>query len=120
MKEVLPPSYVNTPVTVAYAEIDDALIVTITRILGLCWAYDYERTPTLTPEQLADLRTKTAASIDRIRDERDWLPDPGPLCDWCEFKEICPVFRKQETEEAQDADAPAGEAAPAKDQLRLI
>jgi len=54
VKGVLPPSYVNTPVTVAYAEIDDALIVTMTRILGLCWAYDYERTPALTPEQLAE------------------------------------------------------------------
>jgi hypothetical protein len=24
------------------------------RILGLCWTCDYERTPALTPEQLAD------------------------------------------------------------------
>ena len=34
MKGVLPPSYVNTPVSIAYARVDDALIVTMTRILG--------------------------------------------------------------------------------------
>jgi hypothetical protein len=47
VKGVLPPSYVNTPVAIVYAEADDALIVTMTRLLGLCWAYDYERTPAL-------------------------------------------------------------------------
>ena len=55
MSTALPPSYVNTPVAVAYAEVDDALVVTMVRILGLCWAYDYERTPALTPEQAAEL-----------------------------------------------------------------
>jgi hypothetical protein len=65
VKGVLPPSYVNTPVTIAYAEVDDALIVTMTRILGLCWAYDYERTPSLTPEQLADLTGRPRSTLYR-------------------------------------------------------
>lgn len=43
MKPALPPSYVNTPVSIAYAEVDGALIVTMTRILGLCCSHDYER-----------------------------------------------------------------------------
>ena len=30
MKPPLPPSYVNTPVPIAYAQVDDALIVTMT------------------------------------------------------------------------------------------
>ena len=65
MKGRLPPSYVNTPVTVAYAEIDDALIVTMTRILGLCWAYDYERTPALTPEQLTEFTGRPRSTLYR-------------------------------------------------------
>jgi len=65
VKGVLPPSYVNTPVAVAYAETDDALIVTMTRILGLCWAYDYERTPPLTPEQLADFTGRPRSTLYR-------------------------------------------------------
>ena len=65
MKGALPPSYVNTPVTIAYAEADDALIVTMTRILGLCWAYDYERTPALTPEQLTEFTGRPRSTLYR-------------------------------------------------------
>lgn len=65
MKTALPPSYVNAPVSVAYAEVDDALIVTMIRILGLCWAYDYERTPALTPEQVANLTGRAHSTLYR-------------------------------------------------------
>ena len=65
MKGALPPSYVNTPVTIAYAEADDALIVTMTRILGLCWAYDYERTPILTPEKLTEFTGRPRSTLYR-------------------------------------------------------
>ena len=65
MKGALPPTYVNTPVTIAYAEADDALIVTMTRILGLCWAYDYERTSALTPEQLTEFTGRPRSTLYR-------------------------------------------------------
>ncbi len=65
MTAALPPSYVNTPVPIAYAEVDDALIVTMIRILGLCWAYDYERTPALTPEQVAELTGRARSTLYR-------------------------------------------------------
>ena len=77
MKPPLPPSYVNTPVPIAYAGVDDALIVTMTRILGLCWAHDYERTPALTPDQLADLtgrpRTTLYRHLGMLEKELGWL-----------------------------------------------
>jgi DNA-binding MarR family transcriptional regulator len=65
VKPTLPPSYVNTPVAIAYADVDDALIVTMTRILGLCWAYDYERSPALTPEQLAEFTGRPRSTLYR-------------------------------------------------------
>ena len=65
MKPALPPSYVNTPVPITYAEVDDALIVTMTRILGLCWAHNYEQTPALTPEQLAELTSRPRSTLYR-------------------------------------------------------
>jgi DNA-binding transcriptional ArsR family regulator len=65
VKSALPPSYVNTPVAIAYAEVDDALIVTMTRILGLCWAYNYECSPALTPEQLAELTGRPRSTLYR-------------------------------------------------------
>jgi putative RecB family exonuclease len=91
--------------------------------IRLVWHYllsNQRRTSARTAEQLTKLRAKTVASIDRIRGETDWLPSPGPLCDWCEFKEVCPVFRKHEPDAAEVSGAPAEESAPAKDQPRLI
>ena len=76
MKGPLPPSYVNMPVSVAYAEADDALIVTMTRILGLCWAYDYERTPVLTPEQLTEFTGRPRSTLYRhlkLLREMQWI-----------------------------------------------
>ncbi len=72
-----PPSYVNTPVPIAYAEADDALIVTMTRILGLCWRHDYERTPPLTPDELGELvgrpRTTLYRHLAILEKELGWL-----------------------------------------------
>ena len=76
MKAALPPSYVNAPVPVAYAEADDALIVTMILIMGLCWAYDYERTPALTPDQVAQLTGRARSTLYRHLKEfrdRNWI-----------------------------------------------
>jgi putative RecB family exonuclease len=91
--------------------------------IRLVWHYvrsDRLRTSVRTPEQLADLRAATALVIDRIRSEKEWAPRPGPLCDWCDYKEICPVFRKPEEAAAQASGVETVEAVPAKDQLRLL
>jgi len=76
VKAALPASYVNTPVPIAYAEVDDALIVTMIRILGLCWACDYERSPALTPEQVAELTGRARSTLYRhLKELREmhWL-----------------------------------------------
>jgi hypothetical protein len=77
VKASLPPTYVNTPVPIAYADAADALIVTMTRILGLCWAYDYERTPALTLDELSNLvgrpRTTLYRHLGTLEKELGWL-----------------------------------------------
>ena len=76
MKPALPPSYVNTPMPIAYADVDDALIVTMTRILGLCWDHDYERTPALTPEQLTEFTGRPRSTLYRhlkLLREMQWI-----------------------------------------------
>jgi hypothetical protein len=76
VKGALPPSYVNTPVAIAYANVDDALIVTMTRILGLCWDHDYERTPALTPEQLTEFTGRPRSTLYRhlkLLREMQWI-----------------------------------------------
>ena len=90
--------------------------------IRLVWHYvlsDQLRTSVRTPEQRADLCAATAAIIDRIRDEKEWLPKPGPLCDWCDYKQLCPVFR-EEGEAAQVSEVEAAEVVSRKDQLRLL
>jgi putative RecB family exonuclease len=50
------------------------------------------RTSRRTPEQLGDLRRETCLAIDRIRAETAFEPREGPLCRWCEYQSLCPVF----------------------------
>jgi DNA-binding transcriptional ArsR family regulator len=63
-------------VAIAYAEADDAFIITMTCILGLCWAYDYQRTSTLTPEQLAESTDRPRSTLYRhlkLLREMHWI-----------------------------------------------
>jgi putative RecB family exonuclease len=46
-------------------------------------------------QALTGLRRRTAAvwkAIERSCAEEDFRPKPGPLCGWCSFKDLCPVF----------------------------
>jgi putative RecB family exonuclease len=61
----------------------------------LVWHYLFPnvvRTSQRTPEQLSALRQETRGVIDRIRAETAWEPREGPLCRWCEYQSVCPVF----------------------------
>jgi putative RecB family exonuclease len=46
-------------------------------------------------QAIRGLRRRTAAvwkAIERSCEEEDFRPKPGPLCAWCSFRELCPVF----------------------------
>jgi hypothetical protein len=60
----LPPAYVSAPVPVVYAYgVDDAVLVTMIRLLGLCW--NCERTPPLTPDELAQAVGRSRSALYR-------------------------------------------------------
>jgi hypothetical protein len=71
-----PPDYIKLPPSIACAGVDDALIVTMARILGLCWDQKYRRSPPYTPDQLAELvgrpRTTLYRHLNRLQELR-WL-----------------------------------------------
>jgi hypothetical protein len=73
----LPPAYVTLPVSIGYAAVDDGLIVTMVRILGLCWRGDRRCTPPLTRAELGELtgRPKTTLwrHLRRLERELGWL-----------------------------------------------
>jgi putative RecB family exonuclease len=55
---------------------------------SFCW--------TRTQSDLVQIVEDTSRFIDEIESERRWprFPaQPGPLCDWCEFREICPAWQ---------------------------
>ena len=71
-----PPDYIKLPPPIACADVDDALIVTMARILGLCWGHKYRRSPAYTPDELAELlgrpRTTLYRHLNRLQ-ELGWL-----------------------------------------------
>ena len=84
------------------------------RPVRLVWHYllrNQERRSARTPEQLEALRDRTMRLIDRIRSHTEFAPRPGPLCQWCEYRERCPA------QGGAGARAPA--PAPVREQLSL-
>lgn len=65
-----------------------------------------------TPEQLKALEKELAALIARIKAERDFAPRKSALCDWCEYRDLCPLWAHAERlaglpAEERRKDAPA-------------
>lgn len=47
---------------------------------------------TRTNSQLDQLRSETLALINKIESTTRFFPNKGPLCEWCEYKSICPAW----------------------------
>jgi len=61
-----------------------------------------------TPDQLEQLRVGTIERIDEIGREREYEPKKSRLCDWCEYRALCPLFR----EAGEDPPAEGAATAP--------
>jgi putative RecB family exonuclease len=64
------------------------------RGVRLIWhevAFDVEMRSTRTPGALEELKTKTAALIDRVEAEREYPLHESNLCDWCAYWDLCPA-----------------------------
>jgi hypothetical protein len=86
----LPPAFVSTPVPVAYAyDVDDAVLVTMIRLLGLCW--NCERTPTLPPDELAEAVGRSRSALYRhlqiLKDDDENGQNPGCLR-WIQVEQV--------------------------------
>ena len=76
LQAAYPPDYIKLPSAIACADEDDAVLITMARVLGLCWGYKYRKSPPYTPDQLADLlgrpRTTLYRHLGRLQDLH-WL-----------------------------------------------
>jgi putative RecB family exonuclease len=52
-------------------------------------------------EALDELRAATVRLIDAIEAETEFAPNPGPLCRWCEYAELCPEAPSEAREVAR-------------------
>ena len=47
-----------------------------------------------TNEELQTLKTEVIALIEKIESTTNFPPNVSPLCSWCEYKSICPAWKK--------------------------
>jgi putative RecB family exonuclease len=65
------------------------------RQVTLVWhylAFDHEVRSCRTVEQLQDLRAQVLASVEHIEAQTTFPTKTGSLCDWCDYKPICPAW----------------------------
>jgi putative RecB family exonuclease len=68
--------------------------------IRLVWHYLAKgqiRTSTRTPEQLDALRSETLGLVEKIEAETDWSATKNKLCNWCEYRDVCPAWGASET-----------------------
>lgn len=66
--------------------------------ISLIWhylAFDKEIKITKTPQQLETVKRNTLGLIRRVEAAESFPVQVTPLCNWCEYKEICPAMKKQ-------------------------
>ncbi len=66
-----------------------------TKAVRLIWHYvrhGKSLVSTRTPEQLAALEGEIAALIRTIKQDHEFAPHKTALCDWCEYRDLCPLF----------------------------
>jgi putative RecB family exonuclease len=51
-----------------------------------------------TEEQLENLKKEILEIIEKIESAENFPPCPSKLCDWCEYKKICPVWNSENKE----------------------
>lgn len=82
------------------------------REVTLVWhylAFDHEVRSCRSAQQLADLREQVLASIRHIEAQISFPTKTSSLCDWCDYKPICPAWSHLAGIEGLPADALAAE-----------
>jgi putative RecB family exonuclease len=76
------------------------------REVSLVWhylAFDHEVRSHRSPRQLEDLRERVLASIRHIEAQTTFPTKTSSLCDWCDYKAICPAWSHLTTVDALPA-----------------
>lgn len=66
------------------------------REVRLVWhylAFNHEFRSSRNPDALESLKSKTLDLIHRVESTQDFPPTESALCRWCEYQEICPLWK---------------------------
>ncbi len=55
-------------------------------------AFDAELRSRRSPERLEELSRATCETIDEVESAKEYPPRESSLCEWCDFRRICPLF----------------------------
>lgn len=58
-------------------------------------AHDHKITSKRTKEQLENLKEETKTLIRQIEETKEFIPRTSILCEWCEYKSLCPEWNFQ-------------------------
>jgi putative RecB family exonuclease len=92
------PAQVSNDVQLALYEIAIRHRWLDTQRISLIWhylAFDKEIKITKTPQQLETVKQNTLGLIGKIEAAKSFPTNVTPLCDWCEYKEICPAMKNR-------------------------
>jgi len=92
------PVQIDSDVQLALYEIAIRYRWPLTGRISLIWhylAFDQEIKITKTPQQLERVKQNTLGLIDRIEAATSFPTNVTPLCNWCEYKEICPAMKSK-------------------------
>lgn len=64
---------------------------------------DLKLTTTRANEELDNLKNEVIVTADKIEKETDYQPKLNPLCDWCDFRDRCPLQKDKKTESEIDS-----------------
>ena len=66
--------------------------------VALVWhflAHNKKLTSKRTNEELRELKDKTLNLIEEIENTKSFPPNKTPLCNWCQYKDICPAWENE-------------------------
>lgn len=55
-------------------------------------------------EHLKKIESNIVSLIKKIRSDKEFLPQPNNLCNWCEYKDICPLRKEIQKRDKRDVD----------------
>lgn len=62
-------------------------------------AFNKEIKIEVSDEKLLNLKKETIDLINKIESTKEFFPNKSPLCDWCEYKNICPAWKNVSEDE---------------------